>query len=110
VPITDETLPDDVRAADGGEILAALRSLLPDLKDRYGVVRLELFGSWVRGEQRPDSDVDLLVEFREPPGLLGFLALEREISYALGRPVDLVSARAPRRRIGRAIRSQAVPV
>jgi hypothetical protein len=110
VPTSDQTLPPNNRTADGGEVLAALRSLLPDLRDRYGVVRLELFGSWVRGEQRPDSDVDLLVEFREPPGLLGFLALEREISDALGKPVDLVSAHAPRRRIGRAIRAQAVPV
>jgi predicted nucleotidyltransferase len=55
------------------------------------VRRLGLFGSALRGELRPDSDIDLLVEF-EPghtPGLLGMARLELELMELLGRDVDL---------------------
>lgn len=56
-----------------------------------GVRRLGLFGSALRGELRPDSDIDLLVDF-EPgrvPGLLHLAALELELAELLGREVDL---------------------
>ena len=63
---------------------------------RHHIRRLALFGSTLKGEDRPDSDVDLLVEF-EPgcePGLIGMASLEAELSALLGgRPVDL---RTPR--------------
>ena len=59
---------------------------------RYGIRRLALFGSNVRGTARPDSDVDLLVEF-EPgatPGLLRMAEIELQLSELLGgRRVDL---------------------
>lgn len=48
---------------------ALLRERLPDLRRRFGVATLSLFGSYVRGEQRPQSDLDVLVEFAETPGL-----------------------------------------
>ena len=64
-----------------------------------GILRLSLFGSALRGELRPDSDIDLLVEF-EPgrsPGLLALAALELELGAVLGREVELVSeSGAPR--------------
>ena len=58
---------------------------------KYGVKELAVFGSAARGEMRPDSDVDLLVEFMEAarPGLLGLSALGREFSTVLGRRVDV---------------------
>jgi len=67
-------------------------SELADLCRRFGVARLEVFGSSARGDFRPDSDVDLLVEFE--PGLrVGFLhltGLQLELQSLLGVPVDLV--------------------
>ena len=61
---------------------------------RYGIRRLSLFGSTLKGTSRPDSDVDLLVEF-EPghkPGLLRLAEIEAELSGLLGeRRVDLRS-------------------
>lgn len=57
----------------------------------HGIRRLGLFGSALRGELRPESDIDLLVEF-EPdrtPGLLGIAQLELEFGALLGRSVDL---------------------
>lgn len=59
---------------------------------RNHVRNLALFGSVVRGDFHPDSDVDVLVEF-EPGARVGFLALgrmQRELSALFGRPVDLV--------------------
>ncbi len=58
---------------------------------RYQVKELAVFGSAARGELRPDSDIDLLVDFlpEARPGLLGLSALTRELSALLGRHVDL---------------------
>jgi len=55
---------------------------------------LRLFGSMVRGEARPDSDIDILVEFSKPIGLLAFVALKHRLTVLLGRPVDLVTTDA----------------
>jgi predicted nucleotidyltransferase len=71
------------------------REALAALCRRHGIQRLALFGSMLRGTARPDSDVDLLVEF-EPtarPSLLDMATIEIELSALLdGRPVDLRTA------------------
>jgi len=63
----------------------------------YGVRQISLFGSVVRGEDTPESDIDLLVEFEDPPkkplGLITWVQLERELTRRFGRKVDMVSAR-----------------
>ncbi len=56
--------------------------------------RVALFGSFVRGEEGPDSDIDLIVEFLHPKGLLALVRLERELTEALGRKVDLLTEQA----------------
>ena len=56
-----------------------------------GIKRVALFGSVVRGEEKPESDIDLLVAFREPIGLFALAGLRQELSEKLGRPVDLVT-------------------
>jgi len=69
--------------------------ILADLCRRHGIRRLSLFGSMLKGTARPDSDIDLLVEF-EPgatPGYFGRAAIEFEISDLLGgRRIDLRTA------------------
>jgi predicted nucleotidyltransferase len=73
------------------EILRILQAHLPELRGRYGVRTLGVFGSYVRGEQRPRSDLDLLVEFDERPlTLIQVIALEHYLSDLLGVKVDLV--------------------
>ena len=84
-------------------LLSRLRVHLPDLSARYQIASLGIFGSYIRGEQRPDSDLDLLVEFREPPSLLQFIRLENELSDVLGMDVDLVMKSALKPAIGRHI-------
>lgn len=73
------------------EALQILRAAKPML-DRYGVERIGVFGSVARGEAGPDSDVDVLVEFRPShlPGF-GFFRLERALAELFGRPVDLLT-------------------
>lgn len=66
--------------------------ILREFCERHRIARLSLFGSALKGTARPDSDVDLLVEFQSgaTPGFLGIAAMERELSTLLGgRRVDL---------------------
>lgn len=60
----------------------------------HGTQKVALFGSFVRGEAGPDSDVDLIVDFGRPIGLLALVRLERELSELLGRKVDLLTEKA----------------
>lgn len=56
--------------------------------------RIGIFGSWARGENGPDSDLDILVELSKPVSLLTFTRMERELSETLNVKVDLVSENA----------------
>ena len=72
-------------------VLSYDKEALARLCRNYRIRRLALFGSVLKGTDRPDSDVDLLVEF-EPdavPGLLGLAEIEGRLSDVLGRPVDV---------------------
>lgn len=60
------------------------------LFQQYKVKRASLFGSTARGENRPDSDVDILVEMSENSRLFDFLALQTDLEESLARKVDLV--------------------
>lgn len=62
----------------------------------YGVKSLAIFGSVARGEARPDSDVDILVEFERPVGFFRFVRLKRRLEELLGRNVDLATPDALR--------------
>jgi hypothetical protein len=68
-----------------------LREMMPELADRFGVATLGLFGSRVRGDHRPDSDLDVLVEFRSDarPSLFTLSELVLTLEERLGVPVDI---------------------
>jgi uncharacterized protein len=78
------------------EVRMILEKNKSNLAGRYGISRIGIFGSFVRGEQRKRSDVDLLVEFEEVPGLLRFVHIEQYLGRLLGRKVDLVRKEALR--------------
>lgn len=59
---------------------------------RHHASRVRLFGSAARGEDRPDSDIDLLVDFDDDSSLFDLMRMSRELEALLGRPVDVVSA------------------
>lgn len=64
---------------------------LIDVCRNNGARKVALFGSFVRGEAGPDSNIDLIVAFLRPTGLIAFVKLERELSEAMGRKVDLLT-------------------
>jgi len=92
------------------EIVTTLRALLPEMRARYHVIGLSLFGSRVRGEATGDSDLDVLIEFERPPGFFQFIELEDELSRRLGLKVDLVMKSALRPAIGRRVLAEMVPI
>ena len=67
-----------------------IKEKIRPIMKRYGVKKVALFGSLVRGEMREDSDIDILVEIERDISLLDFIGLKIEIEEALGRKVDLV--------------------
>jgi predicted nucleotidyltransferase len=83
--------------------LDKIREAVLDVLLPYGVEEVALFGSRVRNDARPDSDLDILVRFEEPPRLpLGFFAwieLEEKLSMRCGHKVDLVPERALKKHI-----------
>jgi uncharacterized protein len=90
--------------------LLALRRHLPELAEKYHVRALEVFGSYVRNEQNPESDLDILVTFDKTPGLLKYIELEYHLSDLLGVKVDLVMKSALKPRLEQRILNEAVPV
>ena len=78
------------------QVLQVLREALPDLRRRYGVVHLALFGSVVRGEQTTTSDIDLLVDLDESATLFDLVGLGDFLEEQLGHKVDVVPRRALR--------------
>jgi predicted nucleotidyltransferase len=88
---------------------AQLRGMLPDLRQRYPIASLGLFGSWVRGEQRGGSDLDVLVEFDGPIGWR-IVTLEDELSQRLGVKVDLVPRRSLKPYIGERVLAEVEPI
>ena len=72
-------------------VRARLSGLLPEVRDRYAVRSLSIFGSYARGEQTEASDLDVLVEFDEVPGMITFVGLARLIEDRTGLAVDLAT-------------------
>ena len=92
------------------QYLNLLRQQLPELETRFGVRSLGVFGSHVRNEDRPGSDLDVLVSFEKTPGLLSFLALENHLADLLGVEVDLVMEDSLKLGIGERILNERVRV
>jgi predicted nucleotidyltransferase len=72
------------------EIKTILQQHKEELRAKYKVKEIGVFGSYVRGQQKKQSDIDILVEFEVVPGLLKFIELEDYLSELLGIKVDLV--------------------
>ena len=81
-----------------------------ELRNHYYVNSIGLFGSRLRGEERTDSDLDILISFSKTPGLLQFAALQEHLSNMLGVKVDLVMRDSLKPHIGRKILKEVVIV
>lgn len=87
-----------------------LQAELPSLQNTYKVEWLGIFGSYVRGEQDGESDIDILVTFYETPSLFEFIRLKNHLSDILDAEVDLVMRKALKPHIGKQVLSEIVPV
>ena len=92
------------------EIARIIREHRRELSERFDVKRIAIFGSYVRGEQKRGSDIDILVEFRRPVSLLHIVSLENHLSDMLGIKVDVVPEKNIRKELRDAILKEAIPV
>lgn len=95
-----------------GEIRRILKEQKPYLEEMYGVHIVGVFGSYIRHEERPDSDIDLLIDLERPPriSLLGLVELEYYLSDLLGMKVDISIKSNLRKRIGQHILNEVEPI
>ena len=97
-------------AAQRDQVVAVLRAHADELRD-LGASRLFLFGSVARGEARPDSDVDLFLEFDDPRfSLIDLLTLKYRVEDVLHRPADLMTRGSLHPRLRNDIERSAVQV
>lgn len=80
------------------------------LQSQHKVKQIGVFGSYVRGEQKKKSDLDILVSFSGSVNLVEFIQLENDLSKLLGVKVDLVTKRALKPYIGRRILEEVIYV
>lgn len=92
------------------EIKEKLSSHKEELKERYKIKEIRIFGSYVRKEQRKRSDIDILVDFYEVPDLLKFIEIERYLEELLGVKVDLVPKPALRAELRDSILMEAIEI
>jgi hypothetical protein len=92
------------------EIKQILEFHKKEFKEKYGVKTIGIFGSYLKEEQTQASDIDVLVEFEKPIGLLEFVGLKNHLSDLLEMQVDLVMKKALKPGIGRRILSEVVYV
>lgn len=68
-----------------------IQNTIKNYLEQYPISRIGIFGSFARNEDRPDSDIDILVTFEEPISLFALVRIHRELSELLNRKVDVVS-------------------
>ena len=108
MPADRETVAKHARSRS--ETLALLRAHKPELVRRYGVTDLALFGSTVRDEAAPSSDIDVLVRFDGSADSKRYFGVQFYLEDLLGRPVDLVTDKALRAELRPLIEAEAVHV
>lgn len=94
------------------DMMHVLQSKKPYLREKFGVEVIGVFGSYVRNEQHPGSDIDILIELVSPSsiGLIGLVELENTLSNMLGVKADIALKKNLRKRIGKRILEEAIPV
>ena len=80
------------------------------MERRHGIKRAGMFGSFVRGEATPESDVDILVELDRQASLFDFIGIKLDLEDVLGRRVDLVEYAAVKPRLRDRILREEVPI
>jgi hypothetical protein len=92
------------------EIRTPLAEHKNEIVEKYRVTEIDIIGSYLREEEKETSDIDILVEFKRPVGMLMFINLKNYLSDLFGVNVGLVMKKALKPRIGQRILSEVVYV
>lgn len=98
------------RINSAAHFIAILRQHQPDLATRYHVRSLGVFGSYLQGKQKKNSDLDVLVELGDDISLIKFIEMENYLSDLLGVRVDLVEKQSLKPSIGQRVLQQVVQI
>jgi len=94
--------------------ITKIKKILGNLKDELGkefkVKEISIFGSFVRGEQKKGSDIDILVDFEEGADLFDLVGLSLYLQRKLGKKIDVVPKRALRKEIKSKVFKEAIPL
>jgi len=85
------------------EIKKVLQKHREEFREQYGLKEIGIFGSYVKGEQKEKSDIDMLIELEKPIGFVRFMKLENALSQLLGVRVEMVTRKALKPHIGKRI-------
>jgi predicted nucleotidyltransferase len=85
------------------EIKKVLQKHREEFREQYGLKEIGIFGSYVKGEQKEKSDIDMLIELEKPIGFVRFMRLENALSRLLGVRVEMVTKKALKPYIGKRI-------
>ncbi len=98
-----------MKRRDYQQITSRLSKYKPDLKKRFKVKRIGLFGSYLRNMQRSESDIDILIELSQPVGLFTLIRLEEYLKDILGsKKIDLVTKNSLKPHIGKRILNEVI--
>ena len=100
----------NVEKIDKESVLNTISSVMKDLQKNYKVKSIALFGSYVRGENQTDSDIDLLVEFEDHADLFDLTGLADFLENKLNHSVDIVSKNGLRKELRDSVSKEAIPV
>jgi len=92
------------------EILDKLKELKPSLESDYNITEIGLFGSYIRGEEKPDSDIDILINYKAGTSIFTIGGLQYFLSEIFDKKVDIAMKNSLKRRIGKQILSEVVYV
>lgn len=92
------------------ELLQKLTERKTEISERFDVKSLAVFGSVIRDTATVDSDIDILVEYHNAPGLFRFFDLKKYLENLTGREVDLVTKKALKKQLRGKIMSEAIHV
>ena len=103
-------ISSDKKTKDAAYFSKIIRQHLQKLTQEYNISYLGIFGSYIRGEQKEDSDLDILMEFSKVPDLFEFIGLKQELSEILGVEVDLVMKDTLKSGIGKRILEEVMKI
>lgn len=95
---------------DIDKIILKLKKLKPELEKNYNITELGVFGSFVRNEQTPQSDIDILIDYKKGTSILTLGGLQYMLSELFKVKVDLVMKKALKKKIGEQILSEVIYV